>query len=167
MLTIGKGCSGPMKTAFVWLTIYGWHVVPILKDDRSSFIIFSSNENFMKCSFITFYANKWNLKNTVIRPEHLLLSIFSVYQNLWRGDHCFICDIIKSKNTQIPVFFHIICLGNFTFHETLRNKRLIYSYQEKNTIKKYEFTYKKVQHRQFLIHILSNENVLLFFRINF
>jgi len=23
MLTIGKGCSGPMKTAFVWLTIYG------------------------------------------------------------------------------------------------------------------------------------------------
>ena len=150
MLTIGKGCSGPMKTAFVWLTIYGWHVVPILKDDRGSFIIFSSNENFMKCWFITFYANKWNKKNTVIRPEHFLLSIFSVYQNLWRGDHCFICDIIKSKNTKIPVFFHIICLGNLTFHETLRNKRLIHSYQEKNTIKNTNLHIKKYKTGSFL-----------------
>ena len=69
---------------------------------------------------------------------------------------CFMCDIVKSTNTQ--GFFYKICLGKLTFHKTIRKKQLVYSYQEK-------LTYKKVQNRQsffnfFLFRILSIVNLL-------
>ena len=42
---------------------------------------------------------------------------------------CVISETLEIRT--FPHFFHIICLGNLTFHKTIRNRRLIYSYQEK------------------------------------
>ena len=42
------------------------------------------------------------------------------------------CDIIKSRNTQIRRVFLSFVLENLTFHKTIRKKVLRYSYQEKD-----------------------------------
>ena len=53
-----------------------------------------------------------------------------------------------------------MCLGNLTFHKTIRNKRLKYSFQEKDM----NLLIKKVQNRQSIFYffniILNNENLL-------
>ena len=76
------------------------------------------------------------------------------------------CDIIKSRNKQITFFPHIICWGNLTFHKTIKNKRLIHSYQVKYH-KQYEFTYKKSTKMAVILQCLfihsltlSSENLL-------
>ena len=77
------------------------------KEDRGSFTNFFKQWEFyeMLCvvTFITYYANKWNKRVRSWDPN-IFYWAFSQYTKICgRHDHCFMCDIIKSKNTKKSV----------------------------------------------------------------
>ena len=79
-----------------------------------------------------------------MRPEKNYCAFSQFTQICGGSGHCFMCDIIKSRNSQNPGIFSHHCLVNLTFHKTIRKKLQIYSYQEKYH-KEYESFFKAFQ----------------------